>query len=76
MYVYPFDNMAYNMYKQIGKIRESLDTKGYSKDIPTEIFCKELMLIFGMRRKTAIEWTDTFEDVNLISVKMEKVNFV
>ena len=70
--------MAYNMYKQIGKIRESLKGKSYEKDIPTEIFCKELMLMFGMRQKKAIEWMHTFETVNLIKIDDIKdvVNFV
>lgn len=68
--------MAYNMYKQIGKIRESLEGKGYIKDVPLEMFCRELMLIFGMRKKTAIEWANTFEDVKLININNNKVNFV
>lgn len=68
--------MAYNMYKQIGKVRESLINKGYKKDIPLEIFCRELMLMFGMRKKKAIEWTNTFEDVNLIKVENNIVNII
>lgn len=70
--------MAYNMYKQISKIRESLEDKEYKKDIPLEIFGRELMLMFGMRKKTAIEWTQTFEDVNLIKINNDTntVNFV
>ena len=68
--------MAYNMYKQISKIRESLKNKSYEKDIPTEIFCKELMLVFGMRKQKAVEWTNTFTEVNLIRVEDGKVNFV
>ena len=68
--------MAYNMYKQISKIRESLIGKGYEKDIPLEIFGKELMLIFGMRKQKAIEWTNTFSDVSLIKIEDGKVNFV
>ena len=68
--------MAYNMYKQIGKIRESLTNKGYEKDIPIEIFGKELMLIFGMRKQKAVEWTNTFEEVTLIKIDDNKVNFI
>lgn len=63
------------MYKQIGKIRESLNQKGYKKDIPIEIFDKELMLVFGMRKKKAIEWSKTFAEVDLIKVKDNVVNF-
>lgn len=66
------------MYKQIGKVRESLIGKGYEKDIPIEIFGKELMLMFGMRKQKAVEWTHTFEEVNLIKIDdiNNKVNFV
>lgn len=66
--------MAYNMYKQIGKIRESLKNKSYEKNIPTEVFCKEFMLMFGMKQKTAVGWMHTFEMVNLI--KIDDVNDV
>ena len=68
--------MAYNMYKQIGKIRESLEDKGYEKNISLEIFCRELMLIFGMRKKKAIEWLHTFEDVGLIKVEDDTIVFL
>jgi len=64
--------MAYNMYKQIEKIKESLKQKGYKKDIPTDIFGKELMILFGMKKQTAKKWIATFEEVGLI--KMEKKN--
>ena len=68
--------MAYNMYKQIGKIRESLKEKGYEKNIPSDVFCRELMLTFGMRKKKAIEWAHTFEDVQLIKVEDGTVVFL
>ena len=68
--------MAYNMYKQISKIRESLETKEYKKDIPLEIFGRELMLMFGMRKKKAIEWIYIFEDVNLIKIENECINYL
>jgi len=68
--------MAYNMYKQIGKIRESLKNKGYEKNITLEIFCTELMLIFGMRQQKAIEWSHTFEIVKLIKIEDDTVTFL
>ena len=68
--------MAYNMYKQIGKIRESLKDKEYEKNIPLDIFCRELMLVFGMRKKKAVEWSHTFEDVGLIKIEDDTVNFL
>lgn len=58
--------MAYNMYKQISKIRESLQEKGFVAKIPREIFGRELMLMFGMKKQTALKWIQTFSDVNLI----------
>lgn len=64
------------MYKQIGKIRESLKNKGYEKNIPLDIFCRELMLIFGMRKKKAIEWSHTFEDVQLVKIEDNTVVFL
>jgi len=67
--------MAYNMYKQIGKVRESLKAKEYEKDIPVDVFFKELMLLFGMRRRKAVEWTSIFCDVDLIEVKGSVLNF-
>lgn len=68
--------MAYNMYKQMGKIKEALEEKGYSKDIPISIFGNELMLHFGMKKNTAIKWIKTFESVKLISIDDRKVNFL
>ena len=70
------DRMAYNMYKQIGKIREALESKGYKKDVPLNVFCTELMLIFGMRQQKAIEWSHTFEIVKLIKIEDDIVNFI
>ena len=64
------------MYKQIGKIRESLNEKGHKKDIPIDVFCRELMLVFGMRKKTAIEWMHTFSDVDLIKIENDIIIFV
>jgi hypothetical protein len=71
----PSIDMAFNMYKQIAKIRTTLEEKGFTRDIPTEQFIKQLMLLFGMRKKKAIEWLHTYEDVNLIEIKDDVINF-
>lgn len=69
--------MAYNMYSQIGKVRKSLKERGFETDIPFNEFCSEMMLVFGMGRKKAIEWIYNFSDVKLITIKDDhKVNFV
>ena len=60
--------MAFNIYNQIPKVKEYLKNIGYTNNIPKEDFSIALMLIFGMRKKTAIEWIDNFENANLIII--------
>ena len=67
--------MAYNMYKQVGKIQTILEEKGFKKDIPIEQFIKSIMIFFGMKRRKAVEWPKTFQDVDLIVINDCKVNF-
>lgn len=64
------------MYNQIKKIRENLEKRGYTNNIPTDMFGKELMILFGMRKKTSIEWIKTFEGVGLIKIEEDKVIFL
>lgn len=70
------DIMAMNLNKQIKKIRESLENKKYKKDIPLEVFKKELMILYGMRRKKVNEWTVNYEFLGFITIKEGFVNFV
>ena len=70
------DIMAMNLNKQIKKIRESLENKKYKKDIPLEVFKKELMILYGMRRKKVNEWTVNYEFLSFITIKEGFVNFV
>ena len=70
------DIMAMNLNKQIKKIRESLENKKYKKDIPLEFFKKELMILYGMRRKKVNEWTVNYEFLGFITIKEGFVNFV
>lgn len=68
--------MAYNMYKQIDKIKETLLNQGYKKDIPIDKFGSVMMILFGMKKNTAIKWLRTFESLNLIKIDDRKVNFI
>ena len=68
--------MGFNIYNQIKKVQESLNKKGYSKNIPIHIFGTELMLLFGMGQKKAIEWIGNFEKVGLIKRDGNNINFV
>jgi len=69
--------MAYNLYKQVDKVKESLEEKGYKKDIPMVVFRNEIMVMFGMKNLTAVEWIRNFDRVKLIKVdKAGRVNFV
>lgn len=63
------------MYKQIGKIKVKLLQQGYKKDIPIDKFGLILMLEYGMKKNTAIEWIRLFEEGKLITVNKGVVNF-
>jgi hypothetical protein len=67
--------MAYNMYNQVGKVRMSLKAKGFEVDVPVDVFFKELMILFGMRKRKAVEWTSIFCDVGLVCVESNVLNF-
>lgn len=60
--------MAFNMYKQIDKIKQELGTRGYDGNIPYDIFGKTIMVMFGMKRQTAITWIKNFDTVGLIKI--------
>jgi hypothetical protein len=70
IYISPIDNdnMAYNIYKQIPKFREHLKSMGIDNNIPKDVFGKNLMLYFGMNKKTAMKWIIQFKEVGLIEV--------
>jgi len=68
--------MAFNMYTQLPRVKEYLSEKGYTKDIPVDVFWQSLMILFGMKRRTAENWVRNFNVVDLIVVKEGLVNFV
>lgn len=59
--------MGFNMYKQIVNIKEELETDGFKRDIPKAVFCKKLMIMFGMKKQTSGAWFDNFETVDYIT---------
>lgn len=70
--------MAYNMYKQIPKLKEALKIRGYENNIPWDIFIKTMMLMLGMKRKTAVLWIREFDEMALIKINNvdDSINFV
>lgn len=68
--------MGFNMYKQLEKIKVDLEGRGFTVDIPVSEFGRTLMKLFGMKRETATKWIRNFEELNLISVINQKINFM
>jgi len=60
--------MGFNMYKQIDNIKNELEADGYKKDIPKDVFCKKMMVLYGMKKKTSINWFENFLTVDFISI--------
>ena len=59
----------------IKEMKESLQIKGYNKDIPLEVFRSEFMILSGYSKNKVIEWVDNFKICKLITIKNNKVNF-
>ena len=68
--------MGFNMYKQIDNIKKELEEDGFKKDISKGDFCRKLMVMYGMKKKTSINWCNNFLDVGFISISDDKINFV
>ena len=67
--------MGFNMYKQIPMIKETLKEQGHKKDIPIHELGNVLMILYGMKKTTAIKWIYTFEKLDLLTVKDNLINF-
>jgi len=68
--------MGYNIYKQMNHFKNDLEKKrGNLKNLTKNEFGKALMLYFGMRKKTAVEWIDNFVEVGIISIDNGFVKF-
>ncbi|MBD3263647.1 MAG: hypothetical protein GF375_00915 [Candidatus Omnitrophica bacterium] len=68
--------MAYNIYKQLPKFRDYLLENNIKiSNIPRSDFGRQLMLFFGMNKKTAIKWIDQFIEVGLIIEEDNNINF-
>ena len=65
------------MYKQINNIVKVLEEDGYKKNIPKSVFCKKLMVLYGMKKGTAITWLNNFLTVGYVSIDdKDNINFV
>ena len=60
----------------IKEIREALNRKGFSDNIPLDIFYAEFMFNTGYGKRKIWEWTQNFELIKLIEIKDGKVNFL
>lgn len=67
--------MGFNIYKQIPKIENHLQSKGYFKNIPVEEMQKSMFMLFGMKKETANKWIHTFCENKIISIKKGVLNF-
>ena len=65
-----------NYYKKLPEIKEILKKKGYNSDIPNDIFAHTLMICFGMKKDTTRKWISNFEEINIIKIEGDKVNFL
>lgn len=68
--------MGFNIYKEIPKIKENLKEMGYKKKIPIDVFAKNLMIQFGMKRETTRKWISYFEENNIIKISKDEVTFL
>ena len=59
----------------IKELKNILNMKGYTKDIPVDVFRSEFMIISGYGRKKVVEWVDNFKFCDLISINDDKVNW-
>ena len=67
--------MSKSLNTWIKEIKYNLTQKGYTKDIPLDVFRSEFMILSGYSRNKVIELVDNFKLCKLISIKEDKVNF-
>lgn len=60
----------------IKKIKQSLETKGYKKDIPIDVWYAEFMYQTGYGKIKIHEWTENFELIKLIKIDRDKISFI
>ena len=66
--------MGFNPTKELEKIRNNLQNKGYIKAIPSDIFRQETMLVLGTNNANkANKWIRFFLDAGLIETGEETV---
>lgn len=67
--------MPKSLNSWINELKSSLESKGYTKDIPLDIVRTEFMILSGYGRKKTVEWVDNFKSCKLITITGDKVNF-
>lgn len=67
--------MAKKLTTWINEIKNSLEQKGYTKDIHIDIFKTEFMILSGYNKSKVNEWVENFNMCKLITIKDNKVNF-
>lgn len=67
--------MAKNLNTWIFELKTNLEKKGYTKDIPINVFRSEFMILSGYNKNKVIEWVDNFNTCGIINIKDDKVNF-
>jgi hypothetical protein len=61
--------MSKSLNKWIEEMKNSLKNKGYTKEIPYDVFCSEFMILSGYSKDKVIEWVNNFNTCKLISIK-------
>lgn len=67
--------MAKKLTTWINEIKNNLKNKGYTKDIPIDVFKTEFMILSGYNKSKVNEWVNNFNLCKLINIKDDKVNF-
>jgi len=67
--------MAKSLITWMKEIKQGLDSKGHTKDIPLDVFRAEVMILSGYNRTKVIEWINNFELCKLITIKNNIVNW-
>jgi hypothetical protein len=67
--------MGFNPKKELLKIKSNLETKGYKKNIPIDVFGVEIMLVLGAGKNKTVQWIANFETMGLITKNDNKISF-
>jgi hypothetical protein len=68
--------MGFNPKKELLKIKDALKTKGYTRNIPIDVFSIEIMIHLGTGKRKTIEWISNYELMGLIRKENNLINFI